>query len=653
MFHALLALALAGPTPEQLARADYLADVDRGRALAFAADLVAENPDAIRAHRAYIRARATVGDAALTETQYRLLYEREPTDLHRAAYAHAIRRAHGRKGPWCEDARSLVADDALEPTLAYEILLMRIRFARVCSGTAEKERGQMHALAAVAPDVALGRSVMLRVWDDAVDAQTVRDLGLWLKTSDHRFFWTEDLWKSIDGDTREERKARNIARAYARRHAASTDPGTLWAAAQVLAAADDPKREAVLSALRAVDPEAPERFPLRRREWLFRDVIYADRQPTHEAALEALAAIEPRVPDSGEARSALESARSRRYAGLGRADDALAAAKRAWQATPEDIWEANAFAWMAAEQGRDLDDALKAIDGALETLAETAWDRSTPYDDWAEAQRGRRANWLDTRGWVQHKLGDHEGAARTLRTALAHDTGAELHAHLGLVYHALEEALAWEHLVRAHVDGLDEPELATAVEDALNTLWKGEHAWHPDGLEGYLAARRAAREDSSSEVEAAPEGPHPLVGAVFPIDAFQELDGGSGRLSTHDGPIVVDLWATWCTPCVQAMPHLQAVAANYRDRDVRVVGLSVDKNIALVEAFFAEAEAPAYEVGFIGEGGFESARVSGIPAVFVLDGDRRVVEFLSGNAGPNDHRLEDALDALLASQAKP
>ena len=305
---------------------------------------------------------------------------------------------------------------------------------------------------------------------------------------------------------------------------------------------------------------------------------------------------------------------------------------------------------MAAEQGRELDDALKAIDGALETLAETAWDRSMPYDDWAEAQR-RRRQLAGHPGIVQHKLGDHEGAACSLRTALAHDTGVGSPAHLGLVYNALDDALAWEHLVRAYADGLDEPELAAAVEDALNTLWKGEHAWHPDGLEGYLAARRAAREDSPPRSRSprrdrirssAPCSPS------MPSRASTEARDVSRPTMAPSSPT----WATWCTPCVQAMPHLQAVAASYRDRGVRVVGLSRQEHRTR-RSLLRGGGGPAYEVGFIGESGFESARVSGIPAVFVLDGDRRVVEFLSGNAGPKDHRLEDALDTLLASQAQP
>ncbi len=52
-----------------------------------------------------------------------------------------------------------------------------------------------------------------------------------------------------------------------------------------------------------------------------------------------------------------------------------------------------------------------------------------------------------------------------------------------------------------------------------------------------------------------------------------------GSLASHDfegNILVVDLWATWCPPCREEMPHFQQLADEYWDDDVRVLGMAMD-----------------------------------------------------------------------------
>jgi thiol-disulfide isomerase/thioredoxin len=58
--------------------------------------------------------------------------------------------------------------------------------------------------------------------------------------------------------------------------------------------------------------------------------------------------------------------------------------------------------------------------------------------------------------------------------------------------------------------------------------------------------------------------------------AFQDPHGRPARISDFRGrPVLVNLWATWCGPCVVEMPSLDALAARVGD-DVRVLALSQD-----------------------------------------------------------------------------
>ena len=72
----------------------------------------------------------------------------------------------------------------------------------------------------------------------------------------------------------------------------------------------------------------------------------------------------------------------------------------------------------------------------------------------------------------------------------------------------------------------------------------------------------------------------PVAGdAARPPDfELPRLDGGSERLSDHFGKdvVLVDFWATFCKPCLRAMPELDALYRARRGRGFVVLGVAID-----------------------------------------------------------------------------
>jgi thiol-disulfide isomerase/thioredoxin len=89
---------------------------------------------------------------------------------------------------------------------------------------------------------------------------------------------------------------------------------------------------------------------------------------------------------------------------------------------------------------------------------------------------------------------------------------------------------------------------------------------------------------AKTQAEAAPDaGPHKGVdrshkGQPAPAAAFKDPDGGGISLKDFRGtPVLLNLWATWCAPCVKELPTLDRLAdAHAIDGDIGIIAVSQD-----------------------------------------------------------------------------
>ena len=109
-----------------------------------------------------------------------------------------------------------------------------------------------------------------------------------------------------------------------------------------------------------------------------------------------------------------------------------------------------------------------------------------------------------------------------------------------------------------------------------------------------LAGCSRTEQEPANQAEAAAEaGPVKGVdrshkGKPAPDAMFNDPDGGEISLAEFKGvPVLVNLWATWCAPCIKELPTLDKLAASHRvDGQLGVIAVSQDMGPQLsVDAF--------------------------------------------------------------------
>lgn len=108
---------------------------------------------------------------------------------------------------------------------------------------------------------------------------------------------------------------------------------------------------------------------------------------------------------------------------------------------------------------------------------------------------------------------------------------------------------------------------------------------------------------------------------------------GEAPASWEPGKVyILECWATWCGPCIAAIPHVDALYDKYQEKGLRVIGVNVweDGKDKVAEFVKTKGDGMSYPVAYTGKGGafekewLEPAGVRGIPHAFIVK-DGKVV----------------------------
>lgn len=139
-----------------------------------------------------------------------------------------------------------------------------------------------------------------------------------------------------------------------------------------------------------------------------------------------------------------------------------------------------------------------------------------------------------------------------------------------------------------------------------------------------------------------------------PDEVFSDLDGGEYRLSDFKGKVLlVNFWATWCAPCREEMPSLQALQQQVDDENFKVLTIAAGRNAPEgIRKFFEEegiTDLPTMTDPRMGLA--RSMGVVGLPVSVVIDAEGREVARVPGEADWSIPAAVDVIKTLLDQTA--
>jgi peroxiredoxin len=143
----------------------------------------------------------------------------------------------------------------------------------------------------------------------------------------------------------------------------------------------------------------------------------------------------------------------------------------------------------------------------------------------------------------------------------------------------------------------------------------------------------------------------PNLRKTAPDFALSDSNGSPVKLSDYKGQIVLlDFWATWCHGCKTEIPWYMEFQNKYKERGLRVIGVSMDDDGWKSVRPFIEQNKLNYPVVIGNETLAKQYAVDSMPVTLLLDRDSKIAETHSGMVDKNE--FESDIQTLLQDNAK-
>ncbi len=129
-----------------------------------------------------------------------------------------------------------------------------------------------------------------------------------------------------------------------------------------------------------------------------------------------------------------------------------------------------------------------------------------------------------------------------------------------------------------------------------------------------------------------------------------ELPGAQGTVTlskTSGSLLYVDFWASWCGPCKQSFPWMNAMQEKYKAQGLKIIGVNLDGKTEDAKQFLAQNPA-RFTVAFDPKGVTpKSYGVKGMPTSFLIGKDGTIISQHLGFNAAESEKLEKEIKAAL------
>ena len=147
-------------------------------------------------------------------------------------------------------------------------------------------------------------------------------------------------------------------------------------------------------------------------------------------------------------------------------------------------------------------------------------------------------------------------------------------------------------------------------------------------------------------------GPLSARDRMAPAVSLHTSDGQRVRLSDFKGKVVlVDLWASWCTPCQASFPAIDAIFIEYRTRGLEVVAINLDAHRSDADRFLAARPHEMLVVFDSAARTLDAFAAPGVPSSYVIDRHGRIRFSHAGYSSSTPIEYRQEIEKLLAEPA--
>jgi thiol-disulfide isomerase/thioredoxin len=173
-------------------------------------------------------------------------------------------------------------------------------------------------------------------------------------------------------------------------------------------------------------------------------------------------------------------------------------------------------------------------------------------------------------------------------------------------------------------------------------------------LSSFTSCGGGSQTENSNAAGATKKSDYPPVPPAIMQAEHKGLKGSKIKLEDYKGKVVlINLWATWCRPCLAEMPHLVELQNTHKDKGFEILGLDIEpEDTEEKVAEFSERMKLNYTLGWIeGKDNNELLKISkfnGIPQSFLISREGQILGVFTGGSPTIIAKLKETVEKAVS-----